>query len=402
MASPTRYFAQGRQAFLNGEFRTTGWPQFFPYCLLVKTPLTLLVLLGLAATALWNSWHCADDSSRQQRRARLLAGLYRTAPLWSLLLVYWAFAITSRLNIGHRHLLPTYPAMIIFAGAAALWLERLVPRRAPTPSSPNQPEDAQIPAGSQSWLSSRQHPALAVATLACVGLFALESLWQWPNYLTYFNQLIGSQEYAYRHLVDSSLDWGQDLPALRKWLVREGLDKSPDKVYLSYFGMGRPTYYGIDATWLPSGTVLAEVIPKRLTEGTYCISATMLQSAYTDYPYRWNSSYEDIYQRLRANLIEFSRTANDPRGRQRFMEQIGGEEGLTKAITDFHFACFARLCSYLRQREPDAEINYSILIYRVSRKDLQRALEGPPAEMALIRRPRPAQNVDRFGAGPWR
>ena len=44
--------AQYRTAFLNGEYSFTGWPQFFPYCLLVKTPLTLFVLMGLAIA--WN------------------------------------------------------------------------------------------------------------------------------------------------------------------------------------------------------------------------------------------------------------------------------------------------------------------------------------------------------------
>jgi hypothetical protein len=376
-----RYFAQGRQAFLNGEFSTTGWPQFFPYCLLVKTPLTLLILLVLAMIAIWNSWQTTDDRSPRQHRARMIAGLYRAAPLWSLFLVYWAFAITSHLNIGHRHLLPTYPAMIILAGGSALWLSRLVAGKAIKSSSTSAPEDSQPGNGSTNWLNSRRHPALALISLGCVGLFVLESLWQWPNYLTYFNQSIGGQKYAYRHLVDSSLDWGQDLPALGKWLTDQGLDKSPNKVYLSYFGMGSPKYYGIDATWLPSGAALAEVVPKRFDEGTYCISATMLQSAYTAFPRRWNPGYEKVYQQLRANLINYNRTGNDPLARQRFLDQSGGQDGVSQMITSFHTASFARLCSYLRGREPDAEINYSILIYRLSRADLQRILEGPPSEL---------------------
>jgi hypothetical protein len=376
-----RYFAQGRQAFLNGEFSTTGWPQFFPYCLLVKTPLTLLILLALAMIAIWNSWQSADDRSGRQRHVRMIAGLYRAAPLWSLFLVYWAFAITSHLNIGHRHLLPTYPAMIILAGGAALWLKPLVTGKAQKSPSPRPPEGSQRGNNATNWLSLRRHPALALVTLGCVGLFALESLWQWPNYLTYFNQSIGGQKYAYRHLVDSSLDWGQDLPSLGKWLAQQGLDKSPNKVYLSYFGMGSPKYYGIDATWLPSGSALAKVVPKRFDEGTYCISATMLQSAYTAFPHRWNAGYEKIYQQLRANLINYNRIGNDPQARRIFLEQSGGQEGVSQMITSFHTASFARLCSYLRRREPDAEINYSILIYRLSRADLQRILEGPPSEL---------------------
>ena len=76
-------------------------------------------------------------------------------------------------------------------------------------------------AGSTSWLAARRWPALACLVLVSIGLFAGESLWRWPNYLAYFNQLAGGPSHGYRHLVDSSLDWGQDLPALNNgWLQR--------------------------------------------------------------------------------------------------------------------------------------------------------------------------------------
>ena len=56
-----------------------------------------------------------------------LGVLYRTAPLVVLFVVYWATSITSHLNIGHRHILPTYPVLFIAAGALGTWL---VSRRA--------------------------------------------------------------------------------------------------------------------------------------------------------------------------------------------------------------------------------------------------------------------------------
>ena len=118
----TRYFSQGRGAFLNGQFSINGWPQFFPYCLAVKTPLTLFGLMGLGAAALVRCWF-GGERSGYKRRERLVEGLYRAAPLWSLFVVYWVVAILSQLNIGQRHLLPTYPPMIMLAGAAGLWLE---------------------------------------------------------------------------------------------------------------------------------------------------------------------------------------------------------------------------------------------------------------------------------------
>jgi hypothetical protein len=42
---------------------------------------------------------------------------------------------------------------------------------------------------------------------------------------------------------------------------------------------------------------------------------------------------------------------------------------------------FGRLSAYLRQREPDDEINYSILVYRLTEAEITRALEGPPPEL---------------------
>ena len=49
-----------------------------------------------------------------------------------------------------------------------------------------------------------------------------ESLYIAPDFLAYFNELDGGPGEAYKHLVDSSLDWGQDLPGLKAWLDASG------------------------------------------------------------------------------------------------------------------------------------------------------------------------------------
>ncbi len=41
-------FSLYRKSFLNGEYRSTGWVQFFPYTTAVKTPLALFALMALA------------------------------------------------------------------------------------------------------------------------------------------------------------------------------------------------------------------------------------------------------------------------------------------------------------------------------------------------------------------
>ena len=92
----------------------------------------------------------------------------------------------------------------------------------------------------------------------------------YPNYLAYFNRIAGGPANGYKHLVDSSLDWGQDLPGLKRWLKEHDLD-SPGKtpVYLAYFGQANPAHYHIRAMELCSPDSHS-VIP--LSAGVYCIS----------------------------------------------------------------------------------------------------------------------------------
>jgi hypothetical protein len=358
-----------RSAFLLGQYSLTGWWWFFPYAFLVKTPLPLFALLVLAAAAALWKLRAASTEATAWRRA--LSGLYVTAPLWVLLLVYWAFAVTSKLNIGHRHLLPTYPVLFIFAGAAGLWL-------------------------------SRQTRVLCAIVLASALLFVTDSITGRPNYLAYFNQLIGSPGSAYQHFVDSSLDWGQDLPGLKKWLDERGLNPSqpqmdvpPDAtnaagdagirtstpVYVSYFGTGNVRYYGINGTLLTC-FLSQDPLPSMpaIRGGVFCISATMLQAVYLRPPGYWTVEHESLYQQVRRYLAAnhmFEGTEDDRRRRLAATH----DPNLFPAYRAFADLRTSRLCAYLRKREPEAQIGRSILIYRLTEDEAHQALEGPPAEL---------------------
>ncbi len=367
--------AQQRCAFLDGDYSYVGWPQFFPYCLLVKTPLTLFVLMSFSAAWMISSWF-RGNQNWQARADAILGSLYRTAPLWTLFAVYWAFAIPSHLNIGHRHILPTYPVMLIFAGGSWLWLAGK-PRAAISTGDTSHVGGARR---ATRWLAARRWPVSACVIIISLVMFAGESLWRWPNYLAYFNQVVGGPPLAYHHLVDSSLDWGQDLPALRRWLDQQALNgSSAETTYLSYFGSGSPSYYGIKATLLPCFyDDMVPRVPEPLKAGTYCISATMLQSVYSPFFGRWNRQYEADYQKLAADFRRFNQLNSDERAR----ETSGSNRN--SAMQEFHVyeqARLARLTSFLRRREPDIEINYSILVYRLQESDVNLALDGPPIEL---------------------
>ena len=119
----TVQFASGRVAFLNGQFGTTGWWWYFPYTFAVKTTIPAMIVGLLALAALIVRWRSGDADGSWRERAR--ASLYAGTPLLALVYVYWVFSLSSSLNIGHRHLLPTYPALCILAGGAVYWIQAL-------------------------------------------------------------------------------------------------------------------------------------------------------------------------------------------------------------------------------------------------------------------------------------
>jgi len=309
-----------RPAFFNGEYATKGWRSFFPYCLAVKTPLAVFGLLGLGMIALPVAATGRDGTSRWT-----LA--YHLVPIAIALTILWSVFLGTQLNIGHRHILPTYPFMFVLAGAAARWC--------------------------------RRETRIAAGTIVLLLIWLVtESLASYPHYLSYFNQLV-PRDKAYQHLVDSSLDWGQDLPSLKTWIDANVPDDEP--VFLGYFGTASPTYYGIEAEPLPLLDLLAE--PLELRSGTYCISATCLQAVYGFAPGRWNRQYEAHYQELNA-LFASRETAADIELRPQW-------DALQAR----------RLTTHLRHRDPDDNVGYSILIYRVTADELHAALHGPPAEL---------------------
>lgn len=246
-----------RGSFLLGEFDPDGHRLFYPVLLLAKTPITLLSLTLLAA---------AVPEARRM--------LLRHAPLFVVPVAYLAVAMTSRVTLGHRHLAPIWPFLWVSAAIAICCLARSLRSRAPFATQ------------LRGWLL----PILVLAVLA------LEVVPEHPHYLPFTNRLFGGRDGAHRIAVDSSSDWGQDLPALASYLarhpVREGLP------HLAYFGNCSPRYFGIDAVWRPCGKLGAlpwtpQRAPCPAPAELLAVSATCLQGAAS------HATHDDCYARLR-------------------------------------------------------------------------------------------------------
>lgn len=317
--------SRGRMAYFAGEYRLTGWRSFFPTVFLLKTtlPSLALIALGLAGLA-------------AIPRERRCVWLQRIASLLVLVAVYSIFSILSALNIGHRHLLPIYPALFVLAGGGLLLV--------------------------------RRHQGWALVLVALLIWHTRESLTIRPDYLAHFNPLAGGPENARRLFVDSSLDWGQDLPRLRAWLDANARD---ERVYLSYFGTGSPTHAGIHATRIGDALFDPEArssVP-RLEPGIYCISATMFSQVYTGNMRPWSPQNERDYgvlvrwlEHLHSSPAGASPTWLD--GSSLSTAQT------TNRLVDYEALLFARLCHFLESREPDAQVGHSIRVFKLTDADL--------------------------------
>jgi hypothetical protein len=225
--------AAGHHSFLLGKRAIKGRPQYFVVTFLVKTPLPLLLLLAAAIA---------------QLRRRVL-GRLELAFLLVPTVIYFVMAVASNLNIGHRHLLPMIPLLAVLAASPLASVARLEPKR-------------------------RARLRAAIAILLVWSGF--EAIRYRPHFLAYFNQLAGGPEKGYEVLVDSNLDWGQDLYLLKEWADANRVKD----LKVSYFGPALPDVdAGIACEYVTPPYIQVEPIKNRTTlrDGDLlAISATYL------------------------------------------------------------------------------------------------------------------------------
>jgi len=171
---------------------------------LYKTPVPTLAFLGV--TLLLTFW---------LSRGRW----YYEMPLIILFIVFYAVALSSNINIGHRHILPILPVIFIFVSKLVNHIQRP--------------------------LRSLTVPLAAIFGLLA-GWYLVGTVLIWPDYLAYFNEPSGGPDRGYEHLTDSNIDWGQDLVQLKEFMDEHDIER----VHLAYFGMADPHSYGIEYDWI--------------------------------------------------------------------------------------------------------------------------------------------------------
>ncbi|MBV9504329.1 MAG: glycosyltransferase family 39 protein [Acidobacteriia bacterium] len=202
----------GHSSYLLGMRSDEDWWYYFPVVFAVKSTIAALIcttlLLVAGVRALWKA-------------GPVVLTALRNAPFfWFGLLIppllYFAFSMTSAINIGMRHILPIYP--FLYVAAAVLLVRAARPR----------------------------FFRYAVPLLVALQIGECASIA--PDYLAFFNVLAGGPDHGPQYLLDSNIDWGQDIKKLKRWLAAHGTDQAT----ILYFGNAQLDSYGIRASDFPA------------------------------------------------------------------------------------------------------------------------------------------------------
>jgi hypothetical protein len=245
----------GHPSFLMGMYSSQGWWYYYPISFIIKTPLPLLVLLALSFLLY-----------KKNPRFTFLDQAFLMVPV----LAFFIFFSSKLLCIGLRYVLPVYPLLFVQASMVA-------------------------------GCTLKNKTTFLKTGVAGLGVwYVICSFSIYPHYLAFFNSFAGGPDSGYKYLVDSNLDWGQDLKGLGVYMKEKGIEK----VHLSYFGTFDPAYYDIEYEWMPSYYLPDDYRGGKLRSrkftapqsGIVAISATNLQGVYfSDRKfYDWLKQYDPM------------------------------------------------------------------------------------------------------------
>jgi 4-amino-4-deoxy-L-arabinose transferase-like glycosyltransferase len=199
-----------RPTFILGHGYPHGVWFYFPVLFVLKSPLSFLGLLVLAAALALALRQKRGPEGNAATIPAELAIHWRI--LWVALIVFTGFCMLSRLDLSIRHFSIPLALLILLLAPIPRIIERL------RQSAPTAGRLAGATAG--------------VLTLACLGT----AVHAYPYYFPYINALSFGRP-AYALVNDSNLDWNQSLPEARRYTEQHGLQK----IKLDEYGFSDPS-----------------------------------------------------------------------------------------------------------------------------------------------------------------
>ena len=240
----------GYSVYLNGQLRRTGWWYYYLATLAYKVPEGTWILVVLSGLVLIGSRRSRAPWADEVTLMALPIG------------VLGAMSFLTDICLGLRYILPIFPYVFIATGKVVPWANGLTGR----------------------WRGLAAGLVLGSLLATAVATARIH-----PDYLAYFNDASGGPDRGAEHLIDSNLDWGQDLVKLDRWLRANHPGR---RVGLACFGQINPTLLklrgqGFDWFLPPALPGTFEPLPgvdparrigpaTRLTPGLYAVGSSIV------------------------------------------------------------------------------------------------------------------------------
>lgn len=282
MAMVFKRVAGGNGVYYLGQVTSKAFLSYFPVVFLLKEPISSLLFIF---TALIYGFFKISQEAVSACRSGIknawekLVHFLRTkivyVSMFLFIALYSYVSITGNLNIGFRHLFPILPFVYILTAKTILGLGKNI--------------------------NSKKGDMIFNFSMLILVIFLITTtVFSYPSYTSYFNELAGSSQKGYRFVTDSNADWGQDLKRLKVFL-----DKHPEigRIRVDYFGGGNTNYYlGKKYTEWHDYT-------RPIESGWYAISTNFLQGSIYDKSksesnnYSWLKNIEPTYRAGTSILI---------------------------------------------------------------------------------------------------
>ncbi len=206
-----------RPSYLRGMYQAKGWWYYYAYAVLVKAPLGTLGLIFL-----WSLSCLFGIGPRISRRDAMIL----LAPAIIIFVV-----ASSKFGFSHhsRYILPCVPFVFIWISGIATYIRTFATTVLVICHRPK-------------LLSSISHRRVAssvtgLTSLSLLGWSIISSLAVYPHSISYFNELAGGPKNGPAHLLNSNIDWGQDLLFLEKWIENQepGDDTTVHLAFYNYY-----------------------------------------------------------------------------------------------------------------------------------------------------------------------
>jgi hypothetical protein len=275
--------AGGNTTYFMGQISAAGWSYYFPLLYLLKEHLAFHLLTLLAI--LFGIKNILK--SKEKNIKAILEWMKENFALTASIIfiaIYWLQAISSPLNIGVRHVLPTFPFIyLLVARQSVRWIKGY---------------GAEVPTGLREWVkriheiyigSTKRALLLTLFIIWMIGATLITS----PYFLSYYNELAGGTLYGYKVATDSNYDWGQDLKRLKNYVEKNNIEK----IAIDYFGGGNPRYYfgdKFEPWWSAKGQ----------PEGWFAVSLTFQMGGHAKPVKNFIQKPEDTYSWLKGKEPE--------------------------------------------------------------------------------------------------